>query len=116
MAEDWRRDNDGNWIRTPRIVADNLVDANGRPAGGWVEGSGLTVQWQNGPVLTTGHHGAFVEDLIDACIGRLEFYQAGEFKCLENSAAIDALRGALVSLEARTRGRLDRGVEGTYEP
>lgn len=64
-------------------------------------------------------NGAFVEGVIQACIGRLEFYQTtsdGIFACEENLNAIDHLHQALAELEDRTAKREAREVEGTHEP
>jgi hypothetical protein len=92
---------------------------NGDPAGGVTAATGLGIQWQNGPLAVDGvlreRNGAFVEDVIDAAIGRIEFYQAGPFHCLENAIALGHLRAAAEILAERTRDRKARGVEGTYQ-
>lgn len=103
--------------------AQNAVDLDGNPSGGTVDGMGLHIYWQNGP-LGTGEdrqepNGAFVEDVIDACIQRIEFYNSaseGKFRCRENSLAITHLEEALHWLQARTAKRESRGVEGTHTP
>ena len=94
-------------------------DENGNPAGGTSSGRGFTISWQNGP-LGRGNerkepNGAFVEDVIDAVIARIEFYQASGFACQENKDALDSLREAATFLDRRTKAREDRGVEGTHE-
>ncbi len=33
-----------------RFTAENKVDEAGNPAGGYVRGTGLSVEWQNGPL------------------------------------------------------------------
>ena len=113
------------------------TDKDGNPAGGVSCGTGFTVSWQNGPlgrhvagceaepygVHATGctrmdPNGAFVEDLIQAVIGRIEFYQTasdGRFNCIENELALVNLRAAAMALDFRTRGREKRSVEGTHE-
>jgi len=95
------------------------VDEAGNPAGGEAEGVGISIQWQNGPLAVSGSrlapNGAFVEDVIQVCITRIEFYQDSKFHCLENAAALGHLKAALEVLGERTKGREERGVEGTHE-
>ncbi len=101
------------------IIEDHKVDKANRPAGGTTKGKGINIKWQNGPLNVGGKrkepNGAFVEDVIAAAIGRIEFYQSSEFHCLENAAALGALKLAAEVLAERTRGREARGVEGTHE-
>ncbi len=92
---------------------------DGKPAGGVSSGRGFAISWQNGP-LGRGNdrkepNGAFVEDVIQAVIGRIEFYQASEFACDANARALDALAEAAEELDARTKDREKRAVEGTHE-
>jgi len=94
-------------------------DTQARPAGGVSYGRGFTISWQNGPRGADGPpdrgvNGAFVEDVIDAVIGRLEFYQRSEFRCVENSLALEHLKAAAERLDARTKDRQARQVEGTH--
>lgn len=95
------------------------VDEQGRPAGGVSSGRGFTVSWQNGPLGSGADrkepNGAFVEDVIAAVIGRIEFYQASEFRSQYNATALDSLRAAAASLDARTKDRESRQVEGTHK-
>ena len=98
---------------------EHWCDANGNPAGGVTSGKGLTISWQNGP-LGRGQdrrapNGAFVEDVLQAVRQRLEFYQTasgGKFACRENQQAIEYLTMAEDILDARTREREARQVEG----
>jgi hypothetical protein len=98
--------------------SENRLDPQGKPAGGYVEGIGLRIDWQNGPLGRGGEriepNGAFVETVIAAVVERIEFYQAGEFKCRENAIAITKLEEALLWLNYRTQKREQRGVEGTH--
>ena len=110
-------------------------DDQGRPAGGVSSGRGFAISWQNGPL---GRHadqclemappsdcaegctrrepnGAFVEDVIQAIIGRIEFYQASEFACDENEEALRHLYLAADALDQRTKKRETAGTEGTHE-
>ena len=101
--------------------ADNKVDSEGRPAGGYVSGTGFTISWQDGPLGRVGSdervepNGAFVEDVIAAAIQRIEHYQSGQFACEENANALLDLDHALVQLDGRTKRRVDAGTEGTHE-
>ena len=52
------------------------------------------------------------EALLAIVIDRLEGFQAGEFANEFNKAALPYCRAALGTLKARTRDRMDRGVEG----
>jgi hypothetical protein len=106
------------------ITEDHRKDEDGRPAGGRTDGVGIAIKWQNGPLVveaTEDHpagrldpNGAFVEGVIQAALGRLQFYNSTEFRCRENSLAITHLEEALHWLQHRTADREQRGVEGTH--
>jgi hypothetical protein len=104
-------------MRTP-IYEQHDTDANGNPSGGVTIGRGFTIAWQNGPLAVDGVRreptGAFVEDIVAAAIGRMEHYQASRFACAENQDALDYLKAAAARLDARTKNRQTRGVEGTH--
>lgn len=93
-------------------------DDQGRPAGGRTTARGLTIDWQNGPLAADGErrepNGAFVEDVVEAAIGRIEYYQSTEFHGLHNAVALGHLYAAREALAERTRDRTARGVEGTH--
>lgn len=99
-------------------------DKFGRPAGGRTVGIGFKIDWQNGPlaVEATEDHpagrldptGAFVEGVIQAAIGRIQYYQSTEFRCRENALAITHLEEALHWCQHRTADREARGVEGSH--
>jgi hypothetical protein len=100
------------------------TDANGNPAGGETSAKGLNIRWQNGPLVDLASgvrqepNGCFLETVVRAAIGRLEFYQtAGDrrFACRENAVALTHLETALLWLGKRTAGREERGVEGTHK-
>ncbi len=104
-----------------QILEQHRTDKQGHPAGGTTTGLGIEIHWQDGPLGAQGDarrtpNGAFVEDVIAAALGRLEFYQVGAFKCRENALAITKLQEALHWLRHRTADRLARGVEGTHTP
>ena len=97
----------------------HFTDGDGNPAGGRTRGVGIMIDWQDGPLAVDGvrkePNGAFVEDIVDAAIGRIEFYQGSRFHCLENATALGHLRAAAEVLAERTRERERRGVEGTHQ-
>lgn len=100
------------------ICSHNWNDSNGNPEGGQSFGNGFAIAWQRGP-LGRGENrqepnGAFVEDVISACVDRLEFYQDGKFNCEANANALDCLYKALEYLNNRTADREARNVEGTH--
>jgi hypothetical protein len=45
----------------------------------------------------------------------LESFQNSEYRCDENTEAINAIYEAVDALRKRTNKRIDRGVEGTSE-
>ena len=96
-------------------------DAAGNPAGGKTTGTGIVIDWQNGPlgrgVDRKDPNGAFVEGVIAAAIDRIEYYQKasfGKFSCRENALAITKLEEAILWLQKRTMDREAREVEGTH--
>lgn len=100
------------------IVERHGLDAEGNPAGGTTTGIGIQITWQNGPLGRGAErqepNGAFVEGVIQAALGRLQFYQNGKFACRENALAITKLEEALHWCGHRTAMREKRGVEGTH--
>lgn len=103
-----------------QIQQSHHTDELGNPAGGSTSGRGISISWQDGPLVTSEGgtrdepNGAFVEGVIEAAVGRLEYYQDSKFACRENALAITKLQEALHWLEARTASREARGVEGTH--
>lgn len=93
------------------------------PSGGVSTGRGFTISWQNGALgrvnaLSTNRHepnGAFVEDIIDAALDRLNVYQTSKMCCDENDTAMRHLAAALEALDQRTKKREQRQVEGTHQ-
>jgi hypothetical protein len=103
-----------------KIEIINSLDGDLNPAGGEVNGTGLWIQWQNGPLQHEGGggkepNGAFVEDVLEACLKRLEFYESSKFSCFENREAIIYIKLALEQLDNRTSRRVAAGVEGTHK-
>lgn len=104
--------------------ARHYSDAQGNPAGGTSESTGILIEWQNGPLGKIGTperkepNGAFVETVIAIAKDRIEFYQkaaGGRFSCSENAKAIEHLQHALNVLQTRTKKREMAGIEGTHE-
>lgn len=90
----------------------------GIPAGGVSSGRGFTISWQNGPLGVGTQrrepNGAFVEDVIQAVISRINEYQDSCFSCDENALALYHLRLAAEALDSRTTRRQAEAVEGTH--
>jgi len=101
-----------------KIVGKHENDVNGNPAGGQTTGTGILVNWQDGPlgrgIDRKDPNGAFVEGVIAAAIDRLQYYQDSKFKCRENEVALMNLNLALATLNERTADREKRDVEGTH--
>lgn len=73
----------------------------------------FTIKFQDGP-LKDGRNGLTVEEVITEIVKRISFYNS-KVPCRENIYALEYLNSALGSLEARTKDREERGVEGTHE-
>lgn len=98
------------------------TDGDGNPTGGSTtqytggpHAPAIMIRWQDGIVGEEGQNGAFVEDVIEAALQRLRFFNDTRFRCRENSLAITALEEAQNWLDRRTRNRLVQDVENTYE-
>lgn len=101
------------------ITEKHQLDPMGNPAGGRTIGVGIMIDWQDGPLGRGAErlvpNGAFVEGVIQAALGRLEYYQTTKFRCRENALAITKLEEALHWCQHRTEDRERREVEGTHE-
>jgi len=71
----------------------------------------LSFTIQNGPIKEAGVNGCQVDTLIHAARAIIDGLNK-KFPCRENACAITKLDEALHWLEARTRDRTERGVEG----
>lgn len=93
-------------------------DENENPTGGQTTGTGITISWQDGPLGRGTErkepNGAFVEGVIQAAIGRLQYFQNSKFNCRENALAITKLEEALHWLNHRTASREAKKIEGTH--
>ena len=98
----------------------NYLNDEGFPTGGYATATGMLVVFQDGPTKVHeqlyAKNGAFVEDLLVAAKGRLEFFQTSDkVKCEENQAAILAIESALAVLGARRNRRIAEGKYGTHQ-
>lgn len=97
------------------------LDGDENPEGGHAYGRGFAIAWQRGPLgpLLGGNrkiaNGAFVEDVLAACVGRLRFLNGGKFHCEENDRAVAHINAAIGALQLRTKRRVNAGTEGTNE-
>ena len=73
------------------------------------------VHFQNGPIQEAGINGISNEALLAIVEDRLLGFQSGKYACRENALALTKLQEALYWLHHRTRGRIQRGVEGTNQ-
>lgn len=95
------------------------LNDGGYPAGGTTKGVGIEIRWQSAvrPRDADGRptqpkDGAEVEDVLEAALGRLEFYQTGPLGCPENKTAINAVKGAITALGNRAKARVKAGLSG----
>lgn len=91
-------------------------DPSGNPSAGNAGPAGphLDVLFQNGPIGEAGVNGVTHEALLAILVDRMRAFQAGPFSCRENALALTKMEEAQQWLQARTRGRMLRGVEGTH--
>lgn len=73
------------------------------------------IHFQNGPIQEHGVNGISGEALLAIVIDRLRCFQAGPYSCRDNAVALTKIEEALMWLQRRTRDRMSRGVEGTYQ-
>jgi len=70
------------------------------------------IKFQKGAMAEVGFNGISDEALLAIVIDRLRGFQSGPFSCRENALALTKAEETLLWLNARTRDRMDRGVEG----
>lgn len=75
-----------------------------------------TIRFQKGAVQEVGINGISDEALLVIDIDRLRRFQEGPFACRQNAIALTHLETALYWLQARTRDRMAREVEGKAQP
>jgi hypothetical protein len=104
------------------ITADEPDASNGNASHNYTlsyapVGLGRAVQqlsFQHGPIAEAGVNGITHEALLAVLLDRLRGFQSSAFACRENALALTKLEEALHWLQARTRARELRGVEGTH--
>ena len=72
--------------------------------------------FQRRPLKLALANGITNEALLAIVADRLEAFQKGPFRCLENMAALRHVHTALRALHQRTLDRKQRKVEGTNQP
>lgn len=101
------------------IRNDFQTNTDGNPSGGTSQARGVQIDWQNGPLAVDGvrkePNGAFVEEVIQIAVDRINFYNDSKFRCRENSLAVTKLEEALHWLNSRTSRREASGIEGTHQ-
>lgn len=95
-------------------------NADGVLTGGKTTGKGFEVNWQDGPLVDpiteapVEPNGAFLQTMVEVCIGRLKAYQAGKHNSRENAVALTHMETAQLWLGKREADRAERGVLGTH--
>jgi len=72
-----------------------------------------SIEFQNGPIGEVGVNGITERVLAEIIRHRYRSFQAGPFDCEENAHALEALNDLIACMDARTRNRMARKVEGT---
>lgn len=89
--------------------------ADGLPDGGQSSGIGFSIAWQRGP-LTNGRNGAYLIEVMEACLAQLERFKSTPFDCPENEQAREHLSQSIEILKARRDRRESQGILGTHIP
>lgn len=91
------------------LIQPGTVDSDSREFGG--PGLGWSLRFQNG-ARELGRNGATSEEVIDALIEHIGYFQKGKYACRENALALTKLEEAKHWLQARATSRVARGVLG----
>jgi hypothetical protein len=86
---------------------------DGVPDGGQSYGVGFCIAWQRGSLKDNGRNGAFIVEVIEACLDELRF-KNGQFPCRENELAIAHLEAALNRLNERLARRHSEGISDQH--
>lgn len=84
-------------------------ETEGKPDGGQSYGIGFTIAWQRGSLLEQGRNGAFLIEVLEACLDELK-HKNRQFPCDENTMAITYLVCCLEQLNARLERRKEQGT------
>ena len=106
---------DHNGVRVNAISSRNGCDVEGHCYQVLAGSQQSEINFQLGPVKEAGVNGVTNEALLAIVIHRTKYLNT-KFPCRENSLAITKIEEALHWLEARTKDRLSRDVEGTNVP
>ncbi|MGD1941856.1 MAG: hypothetical protein ACFB0G_11140 [Leptolyngbyaceae cyanobacterium] len=92
----------------------NWTTPDGLHDGGCSYGPGYCITWQRGPLNEgDGRNGAFLLDVLGACMVQLEYYQNSRFECEENRQALLSLTETINHLQSRRDRRAQEGTLGT---
>lgn len=95
--------------------ANHKYEIHGFSAHDIPEGSGyIVINFQNGPINEVGVNGITHEALLAVLEDRMLAFQKGPYACKENAEALHHITQAQEWLKNRTKGRIERGVEGTH--
>lgn len=91
---------ENNSVHLGRVIRTHSVECfnDSENGGGWVKGTGLTINWQEN---SSGKNGCTVEEVIGAVLQRIHFYEQGPMKCIENKIAFLYLKDCLDELEKK---------------
>lgn len=84
-------------------------ETGGKPDGGTSYGAGFAIAWQRGSLLEKGRNGAFLTEVLAACLDELE-HKDKQFPCDENKEAIAHLSFCLDALNRRLERRKAEGT------
>lgn len=76
-------------VETPPLIPAGTSDSDLKV----YEGPNWSIKWQNG-AMELGRNGAITEEILDALIEHLSFFQNGKYKCRENALVITKLEEA----------------------
>ena len=94
----------------------DVFDARGNVAGGYVEGVGMHIDWQDGPAGPERRFtGSTVDDALLGVKHRIESYQLTKYAHEANALALHHIGEAMAALNGREKERQDAGVIGTEE-
>ena len=99
------------------VYLENGYTDDGALHSGSAHGCGFSIVWQNGPTGGTkdGRNGAFVEEVLAACVERLRAFQVTRFEHTANAEATRLIGEAIDVLHDRQNDRVERGVYGKDE-
>lgn len=109
-----RGDLDGDWFLNANWKED------GYPMGGVSTGIGFTISWQRGATDRYGRNGAFLIEVLESCLARLQFYKNTSLYSSEDSRAEQHLKFAIAHLVEKRENRFiqqlaDRQARGSDE-